>query len=459
MGIHFSPFDIGRRALQANQLGIAITGHNIANVNTPGYTRQSVQLSASPVKGVTIEGVRAFRDNLIENRLQTETAINARLNARREALTPVEAALTETDAEGGGINAAMSRFFGSWRDLEAKPDSVPLRAVVAEQGAQLGAAFRSTATRLSGARQDTVAALQNTADDANRLAARVAQLNTQIGIAEGGKVSSAELRDERAGVARELSDLVGTRSVENPDGSLTLTLGDGQPLVIGAHAAKLDINGENLIEGTGNELSITVDGQSTFVADGKARGLIDALTEIDKQTSALDNLAAALHSRVNNLHGSGANLDGEAGAPFFAVPANSAPVTAANLEVNPDLRRNPRLVVASPQSSTNAPNIAGSIADLLNSASSTINNRTQSFAAAFSNIVGETGASLRATDDALATQGIILQQVTAQRDAASGVSLDEEAINLLQYQKAYEAAARFIKIADEMTQTIISLGQ
>src|SRR5882672_11821697 len=126
MGINFSPFEIGRRALHASQLGLTVTGQNIANVNTPGYSRQSVLLSASPTDGanlrlvgtgVSIDGVRQFRDSFIDSRVQTETAISGRLSAQQNALSPVDAAFNETD--GGGISSAMNSFFGAFQALEA----------------------------------------------------------------------------------------------------------------------------------------------------------------------------------------------------------------------------------------------------------------------------------------------------------------------------------------------------
>ncbi len=455
MGINFSHFNIGRRALHAGQLGIAVAGQNIANVNTPGYARQQLQISAAPGGGVTVDGIRSFRDRFVETRLQSETASNARLIARRDALTPVEAAFNESDA--GGINSAMSKFFSSWRDLEAQPNSVPSRAVVIELGAALSAAFRSTARRLDESRSSAVSSLKPIVEEVNQLAGRVAELNGKITNADLANANVLELKDQRAEAARNLSELVGARSLENPDGSLSLTLGDGQSLVLGTHHATLAVS-ENIINGK-SEITFTLDGTATVINDGSARGLIDAIAEIDKQASALDALAASLFERVNSLHTSGTDLDGNAGENFFVAPQGGANLTAATLNLNPALRQNPRLVVSSLSLNPNSTNIAGGIADLLNSAPANSNANSQSLSSAFASIVGDVGAIVRATDDALITQGLVLQQVTMQREAVSGVSLDEEAINLLQYQKAYEAAARFIKIADEMTQTIIALGQ
>ncbi len=155
MSVNFSAFEIGRRAINANQLGIDITGQNIANVNTPGYTRKSLHLAESaPTSfgrfsigtGVSVQGIQAFRDTFIESRIQQEIGIAGRLSARRDALYPVEAALQGT--ESSGIQSALSNFFGAFRDLEASPDSVPLRSIVAGRAQNLADTFHSTASRL-----------------------------------------------------------------------------------------------------------------------------------------------------------------------------------------------------------------------------------------------------------------------------------------------------------------------
>ncbi|HYJ48218.1 MAG TPA: flagellar hook-associated protein FlgK, partial [Pyrinomonadaceae bacterium] len=212
MGVNFSPLEIGRRALQASQLGINIAGQNIANVNTPGYTRQSVQLSASPNDGsslrlsgtgVTIDGVRSFRDRFIDSRLQTETAISGRLTARRDALAPVDAAFSETD--GGGISSAMSSFFGAFRDLEASPTSLSLRSVAVDKGTELASAFSSTRSRLVGIQQDADSSLRSAVDETNQLAAQVADLNGKIKLAEASGGNASELRDQRGEAVRKLS--------------------------------------------------------------------------------------------------------------------------------------------------------------------------------------------------------------------------------------------------------------
>jgi flagellar hook-associated protein 1 FlgK len=206
--------------------------------------------------------------------------------------------------------------------------------------------------------------------------------------------------------------------------------------------------------------TIQLNGGPAAINEGRLRGLLDAVGEVGGHITALDDLAAEITSRVNTLHTSGTDLDGNAGVNFFAVPAGGAAVTAANFSVSAAVKANPRLIVASPLSgSTSAGTVAGAISNLLSDASSQVGTRTGSFNSIYSSIVSDAGAGIRDADNALQMQQAILDQTTTQREAISGVSLDEEAISLLQYQKAYEAAARFIKIADEMTQTIFAIAQ
>lgn len=461
MSINFSAFEIGRRALNANQAGISVTGQNIANVNTPGYSRQRVQLVESTSanfngysvgNGVTIAGVQDFRDNFIESRLQTETGIAGRLNARRNALAPVEATLQ--GSENGGLQNSLNNFFGSFRDLEANPNSVALRAAVAQKGAGIANAFQTTRSRLGEIQLGTDGQIRANVEQANSLSEKIADLNVKIQTSEATGGNASGLRDQRGEFAKQISKLTGARATQNSDGTLTVTIGEGRALVSGEKAFKLTVTDTPPL----GLSSIAIDGQPAVFDEGAIRGLQDALGETSKQIATLDGLAASVVSRVNTLHTSGTDLDGNAGGKFF--DDSTTPVTAANIKINAAITANPRLVVASPLTQPGQTGtIAGAIANLLTDQTSTVNSQIGSFSSIFSSMISEAGEQVRTADDALQTQAAIISQLTAQRESISGVSLDEEAINLMQYQKAYEAAARFMKIADEMTQTILSLAQ
>jgi flagellar hook-associated protein 1 FlgK len=461
MGVNFSSFEIGKRALRASQLGLTVAGQNIANVNTPGYTRQAVQLSATPSDGVTtktvgmgvtVDGVRSFREHFLESRLQTETGISGRLTAKRDALAPVETTLS--DADGNGINASISKFFNSFSDLEAHPSSVPLRSAVIGSGNQLASDFHSTHSRLVEIRRLSDSDLRATTDQVNELSARVADLNGRIRFGENSNASVSELRDQRGELIRQISELTGARSVENNDFTVNLTLGDGRALVTGDTWSKLTAQNTP----PDGLATLILDGAPAVITDGKLKGLTEAIGDIGARIGDLDSLAASIAARVNTIHAGGSDLDGVNGTNFFAVPPGG--VNAANLSVSAALQSNPRLVVAAGLAVGSGDGTAArNIAALLSDTTSVSGARTGTFTSIYGSIVDDAGAGVKTAEDDLATQQAILSQVTAQRGSFSGVSLDEEAISLMQYQKAYEAAARFLKIADEMTQTILSIGQ
>ncbi len=342
MGINFSPFDIGRSALRANQLGLTVTGQNIANVNTPGYTRQEVVLSATPGgpnpigAGVTIDAVRSFRDQFIQTRLQTETGTSGRLTAQSNALAPVDTAFS---ASGGGVDTALSNFFGSFRDLEANPTSVPLRAAAVGAGASLGAAFASTRGQLVDARTAADGSVRDNVNKANSLASQIAGLNVNIRQALNTGQSVSELQDQRDQATQSLAQLTGVRTTQNQDGTTTLTLGDGSPLVLSDQAFSLQATSTP----PNGLAAISLNGQPAAINNGAIRGQLDAIGQISSQIDGLDALAASVANRVNTLHTAGADLQGAPGTLFFA---QNAPVTAANLTVSAAIQADPTLVVA-----------------------------------------------------------------------------------------------------------------
>lgn len=459
MGLNFSSFDIGRRALRSAQLGIDVAGKNIANVNTPGYTRLKLtNLENGAVvsvgsSGQIVDGVSQERDRLIEGRLQQETASAARLGAKQNALQPVDAIFNDASSPGG-IQASLSGFFGAFRSLEAQPTSVEARASVVTKTEGLVNAFHSARTRLGDIRSDANSEILTTVGEANTLLQRVADLNGKIASAENLGNAAFELRDERAQIATELAEKIGVRSVEGPDGKVTLSLDDGRALVVGDRASTIGTS-----SGPDDVISLSVDGDPISISNGRLKGLQEAVTEVDGQVSDLDDLAAAVAERVNSLHASGSDLDGNNGTNLF-VSSNGDPINAANISLSPTIKANPRLVVGAANGAGSGDSaIARQTADLLQDRSSVVGGQTTSFENFYSSLVARAGSSLSSTEDALQTQQLILSQTTAQRESVSGVSLDEESINLLQYQKAYEAAARFLRVADEMTRTILELAQ
>jgi flagellar hook-associated protein 1 FlgK len=349
----------------------------------------------------------------------------------------------------------MHSFFGSFTALEANPTSGALRNDVVAKAGSFVNTLAATRSRLTSIRHDNDSALRNSVGQINDLTSQVAELNAQIATAENCGAAASELRDRRDLVVQQVAELSGARATETSDGMVTLTMADGQALVSGDHANDLQLQ-DTPPDGYA---TVMLNGQPAAVSDGGLRGLQDAIAGIGDQIKSLDDMAASIAARVNALHSTGTDANGNAGGNFFEVPA-TGPITAANLSVATAVKTDSNLIVASPLAPPSAfGTIAGAIGGLLSDPSSQAGTRTGSFSSIYGSIVSEAGRNSRSAEDALATQQSILAQASAQRDAVSGVSLDEEAINLLQFQKSYEAAARFLKIADDLTQTILSLGQ
>ncbi len=453
--------EIGQRALRASQLGLTVTGQNIANVNTPGYSRQDVELASSVVlgkpqpagNGVDVVSIKAFRDQFIEGRLQAETANTGRLTAQQQTLAPLEEILNESNS--GGINQALNDFFGSFRNLDANPTSISLRTATIENASDLANVLSSTRSRLVDARNSTDGLLQNDVKQVNTLAARVAELNKSIKSAETVGNPTLELRDQRNELVKSLSEFAGVRAIENQDSSVSVTLADGQALVLNDQAFSLEATATP----PSGLSTITLNGKPAVIDNGRLKGETDSINYINSKINDLDNFASALANRVNTIHHTGEDLNGVGGGDFF-VANNGGPITAANISVAPNIKNNPSQIAAAAVGVGKGDgSVARQLANLLTDTSSQVGTVTGSFSSIYAGFVADAGAAIKTAQDNLTTQQAILTQTTEQRNAVSGVSIDEEAVNLLRYQRAFEAAARFLKVSDEITKTIIALGE
>ena len=241
------------------------------------------------------------------------------------------------------------------------------------------------------------------------------------------------------------------RVTHNDDSTINVTIGEGRPLVASDTLYTLDI-----VDTPTGFAGLEINGSPAVINEGTIRGYQNAISTIDDKIATLDGIAEQLAIRVNALHQGGTDLDGNAGVEFFDT---SAPITARNLVVNTDIINNNRLIVSSPiPQPAESGTVAGQIANLLSDQNTTVGLRTGTFSSIYGALLSDAGDAVRDASNGLETQAAIIAQSTAQREQTSGVSLDEEAINLLQFQKAFEAAARFIQVADEMTQTILSLA-
>jgi flagellar hook-associated protein 1 FlgK len=454
----FSSLTSAARALDAQRFGLDVTGQNIANVNTPGYARRVIDMAAVPPesnraagRGVDVIAVRSARDMLIERRLHTELPSERREAALADALSVVEVALGKP---GQSIDGALDRFFDAFASLSQSPSSSVARQEVLLQAESLADSFRDMAERISVSQQDTDAQVSSAAQDVNELAAQIAKLNETIartGESSGGLL---HLQDEQSVLVRQLSELVDVDVLQRADGGVDITIGNGRALVIGENDYAVETS---VVGGVAHIFSAGVDITSEISA-GKIGGLVYARDVLLPGYMAnLDTLAHEVATQVNTLHAAGVGADGGTGRPLFAFsPAIVGSAGAAGaIVVDAAVAADTDLVAAAGAGAPVGDNTtARDIAALRHVR---VVGGSATFHDAWGQLVFRVGRDSQSAKNEQRSREEIVGQVDALRDQVSGISLDEEAVNLLKYQKAYEANARFFQAIDSTLDTLLGI--
>jgi flagellar hook-associated protein 1 FlgK len=447
-----SGLNVGLTGLFAAQRGLDVTAHNLANVNTPGYTRQRVEQSAAvptlglvPVlgpgsygRGVEVTAVRQMKDNLIESRI---LEANSDLGAAGVNIDAMSAAQSVVGSLEGGLGTDLSAFWSAWDELSRQPTQLANRDAVLDAGRQLSGTLRDAVAALDAIAVDASARLSSEVATANDLADRIAGLNRSIQevVAQGGQPN--DLYDQRTAAVNELAKIVGATTRPAAGGTIDVLVAGGV-LVGSAGVTRLGV------EGSPPSVTWASTGQPAAV-----RGSAGALEQIagpglDGIRDQLDAIATGLRDGVNALHGAGYDLDGNIGDDFFVGTG------AADLDVNAALTA--RTVAASEGGEPADGNQAVAIATLRSAALVTTDGGDVSASDAIANLVGDVGRRVSAAERSSSTATATMDALAQRRSETSGVSVDEELTNLMRYQRAYEAAARVITTADQMLDTLVN---
>ena len=238
----YTSLTMAARALSAQQLGLEVTGNNIANVNTAGYARRTIDFAAVPAEsklsagnGVAVQGIRSIRDRLLERRVLDEVPSEGRAQELAEILQVVEAGIGAT---GNSIDGRLTEMFGSFARLADAPTSAVARADVLNTAHELTQSFHEMAGRLADAQRQADTRVRGTVEEINALAEQIASVNHALG------ASAAEarlpLQDELSTLLRELNTLVNVDVVERPGGGVDITLGSGRALVIADESYRIE---------------------------------------------------------------------------------------------------------------------------------------------------------------------------------------------------------------------------
>jgi flagellar hook-associated protein 1 len=455
----FGSLSMAARALDAQRFGLDVAGQNIANVNTAGYSRREALLAAVPPydatsagNGVEVTGLRALRDDRLERRLQQERPAEQRELAISQTLAIVETAVGKP---GESIDAAISSFFDSVGRLAGDPTSAIARQETASQGESLAAGFRDMADRLDQARRDTDTGVRDGVQQVNDLARRIAQLNAALGAAAGGAAGGEELKDELGEALKSLSGLIDIGTIARADGGVDVSFANGHPLVIGNNTYSLDVVSTPPAGFAG--LASAGTPVTSEVTGGTIGGLIQARDVlIPGYLDKLDTLAYSIVNEVNAVHQGGYDLNGATGNDFFtALP--SAAGAARNMSVSAGILADPSTIATGATATAGDNNVARALANLRDAR--VLSGGTATFSDSWGNLIYRVGADSRAASDEQSSRAEIVHQVELMREQVSGVSLDEEAMMMMKFQRAYEANARFFQAVDSALDALMSLGR
>ncbi len=552
----FSILNTAKLGLLTQQLAIEVTGNNIANVETEGYSRQDVVLESNTPRavsqgqlgtGVRVSGIERVHDQFLYLQILAEGSTTGNVNVLEDVYEQLEILFNEN--QGRSLNGEFSEFFTGLQDLSTNPTGLPERANLLSRGQELSAVFNNLGDQLFNIQRNIDDIIADEVVEINTLTSEIAKLNEAIHANEPGEFSANDLRDQRDRLVKQLSEKIDIQYVNESDGQISLTLSNGTPLILRDITFQLStaLNGNNnsfvdvlISDGAGGTSNVT-----SAIKGGELSGYLEMRdTEITFIKDKLNILAAGFVREFNRTHQQGFGLDGSTGANFFTpfsptvftntqntgtaqvAIANASPATASvdkyemvftgsnaftlnnlttgfasgtftftagstfNLagglavtisgagavgdrfkfsvsenaasvmSVSSDVLNNSQKIAAGNTTNGDGGN-ALDLADLqsdqtFNSTTLQSGSGAFTFDEFFNAIVSSIGIQSASAQAGVRQQEGVLLQLNNRRESISGVSIDEELINLIKFQQAFNASARLINVVDELFDTLIN---
>ncbi|CCQ96420.1 Flagellar hook-associated protein FlgK [[Clostridium] ultunense Esp] len=515
----FGGLEIGKRGLFAQQTALDTTGHNIANANTPGFSRQRVDMVASRPfpypgmmnsrtaaqmgTGVEVEQITRLRDQFLDRQYRNENRYLGYYESRAATYGKIEVVLQEgTDTQEIGLQKALDRLWGAWQDLTASAEAGEVREEVVGYAKGVVDAFGHIAQSLKDYQSDLNQVVLVKTNQVNSIATRLRDINAQIARITPHGYTTNDLQDQRDLLLDELSKLVDVQVSDIQNGMIQVKIAGGQTLVDGLTTVPMEAT-QNPATGF---YDVTLGGApftpqfGSFQETLEARGIDDGTGKltgiIPDMLNQFNTLSSVFAGELNALHMNGTNLeDIQSGnlangrqLPFFiskswydslpnkdlsAVdftalnPGNYDPVNNPNgynpsgaddLMVNPLIVADSDLIAAAGRPATGSADgrTAQAIADLKNKVITTGFPNSTTIDGYYSAIIGKLGIDAQGANNLLEVKQSLVTQVENRRQSVSGVSIDDEMTEMIKYQHAYEAAARSITVMDQVLDKIIN---
>ena len=445
-------FDIAQKSLATYQSAIDVTSNNIANSSNTDYSRQQVILSTSPSQqqgnfiwgtGVQIAQIQRVRDQLTEEQIRATNSKYSDNSTRNDILNQVQTLFSEPSDVG--LSSISSAFFNSWEQLSVTPNSTALRNNVIQAAQNLSEKIQTINKGFDTVKTNIYDQINSNVTTINADIKQIQSLNTQIFKAQSTGLQPNDLLDNRDKVIADLSKLVNINVSYDSSNSAVVSIG-------GAFVADRGSYTQLKVTSSGGKLQLTTaDGSVTAnLSGGSTNAMMDLYNnKIPGYQSSLDSYVNNLMTSVNAEHSQGYTISNpsQTNINFFDSYTNGV------LTINSQVLNDPQKIAVSKDGTSGNGDIALNISGLLTTAGS----GGTSLQDQYNTLIANVGNDTKAASDTANSYNLVLQQLNQQKDSNSGVSVDEEMMNVIKYQRSYDASAKIVKMADDMLQTLLNM--
>jgi flagellar hook-associated protein 1 len=467
----FATLHTASNALDAMERAMGVIQNNVTNASTPGYVTQTLNLTARAFNptgslwgGVQAGEVENSRNQFAEDSVWSQSAL---LGSATQSASSLSSLQSIFDVSGqSGIPAALSNLYSAFSAWSTTPTDTTMQQQVITAAQGIAEAFNQASASIQQISSQANGQLENTADQINQLTSQIAAMNGQI---RGGDRNDAGLEANLYNTLEKLSSLTSIRVQNETDGTLTVLMNGQTPLVLGTTLTQLQVTylgsvgppnsnapaSAHIMTSSGQDVTSIVSGGQLAAVLQFHNTTLPSIIGDNQQQGSLNQLAQAIADQVNGLLMSGQTSSGATGTALFTYNGSTPTSVAATLSVNPAITAS-QLAAIQPGPPAVANGIARQLAQLSTSPDPTLQMNYTDYYSGIASGVGEQAAN---ASTAQQTQTQLLTQAQDMRSQLSGVSLNEQAANLLQFQQAYEASAQMITVINSTTQYLLSMMQ
>jgi len=446
--------NIAKNALMAQQVGIEVTNHNVSNAGTLGYSRQRVNFVTAPAQlesfgylgsGVAIASIQRQSNMFINQQIWTTNYNLGQATQQGQILDQIQSALNEPSDTG--LGAMITNFFSSFQNLAQNPEDSALRNSVVQSATSMNNTFHQLHSTLQQLQGDLTPEITSRVDQINTLVKGIWQSDQTIAALQANGAEANDALDQRDNQIAALSQLANVQVRQDDKGATTIVVGGS---VLESSSGYITLKAAT----SGGQVQILNEdtSQPVDISSGELGGILQIVnTTIPNYKSELDSLASTIISQVNAIHetGYGLGTPPSTGNDFFA--GSDASTIAISAAVSSDVNA----IAASGDGSPGDNSVALSLADLANAL--TMSGGTETISQNYNSFVADVGSSVQASTNSEQSQNLVLTQLQNQQNSISGVSTDEEMVNLIQFQKGFDAAAKVITSVNDMYQSILNM--